>query len=76
MFNTNQVIQSVVDRILFGRVTPVKKEFQEIIKAELMEEGIAFNVSEDTSNTGRVLFSRTKVGAGLNCDVSNIGEKK
>jgi len=76
MFNTNQIIQSVVDRILFGRVTPVKKEFQEIIKTELTEKGIAFNVSEDTSNTGRVLFSRIKVDPGPDCNISKIGEKK
>jgi len=64
MFNTDQIVQSVIDRILAGTVTPVKKEFQERIKTELAGKGTTFNVSEDTSNTGRVLFSLARVGAG------------
>jgi len=69
MFNTDQIIQSVIDRILAGRVTPVKREFQERIKAELTGKGVTFNVSEDTSNTARVLFSLARVGGEPNCNL-------
>jgi len=64
MFNMEQAIQTIITRILSGNTVPVKREFEKMMRNSLTNEGIAFIVEEDKTNTSKVLFSLATVGDG------------
>ena len=64
---TERILQIVVDRILQGETTPVKREFQRAISEALTARGAVFSVTTDESNAERVLFSLASVGSEPDC---------